>query len=555
MNWRKYTTRRGWEVPLEPSTVAPANGGRWSNADMDPVPEDKQVWRWFSFVSMWVSDGFSPSTLQLAGAMISLGLSWRQAIGAVLLGNVLISWCCFFNGWIAAYLHTPFSVNVRMSFGFWFSYFAIVTRLILALIYTGTKSYTSALATYQCIRAIWPQFASMENKLPASAGITSNVMVAYFVFFSIQLPLMMVSPAKLRYLFTFKSIIGPIAGFACMGYYVRKSGGYLYGGDPTASGSTIGWAFMAALNSAVGSYSTLSLNIGDFTRYAKRPRDQFAQVLVIPICFTATALMGVAIASGGYKVHGLAKIQFDPTRLMNNWSTDTSLERAGLFFFGFAMALSNLGSNISANTISGANDFCSLFPRYLNIRRGSFLMGVIGCWACAPWKLLATAQSFLTLLGGYTIISAPVWAIMVSDFFWVKKQHVDVPAMYDPHGRYRYNRFGINWRVLATLCIVVPPEIPGLLHAISSDVALPLGNQRFYRVTWLFGTVSGLIIYPLLNYLFPHRDTIIVDMIWTNGDVSGEAAAAAAVSHDEENSVGKDDDLVHAGVLPVVELR
>lgn len=102
---------------------------------------------------------------------------------------------------------------------------------------------------------------------------------------------------------------------------------------------------MAALNSAVGSYSTLSLNIGDFTRYAKRPRDQFAQVLVIPVCFTATALMGVAIASGGYKVHGLAKIQFDPTRLMNNWSTDSGLERAGLFFFGFAMALSNLGSN------------------------------------------------------------------------------------------------------------------------------------------------------------------------------------------------------------------
>lgn len=75
----------------------------------------------------------------------------------------------------------------------------------------------------------------MDNKLPASAGITSNVMLAYFVFFSIQLPLMMVSPAKLRYLFTFKSIVGPIAGFACMGYYVRKSGGYVCASSPSPS--------------------------------------------------------------------------------------------------------------------------------------------------------------------------------------------------------------------------------------------------------------------------------------------------------------------------------
>ncbi|BGP42049.1 hypothetical protein JCM10449v2_006051 [Rhodotorula kratochvilovae] len=551
LDLRKYTTLKGWEVPMKQSTIAPENGERWSNADMDPTPPEKQVWRWFSFVSMWVSDGFSPSTLQLAGAMISLGLSWKQAIGAVALGNVLIS--C---GWISAYLHTPFSVNVRMSFGFWFSYFAIVTRLILALIYTGTKSYTSALATYQCIRAIWPQFAHMENKLPASAGITSNVMIAYFVYFCIQTPLMLVSPAKLRYLFTFKSIVGPIAGFACTGYYVQRSGGYLYGGDPTASGSTIGWAFMAALISAVGSYSTLSLNIGDFTRYAKRPRDQFAQVLVIPTCFTATALMGVAIASGGYKVHNLAKIQFDPTRLMNSWSTETGMERAGMFFFGFAMALSNLGSNISANTISAANDWTALFPRYLNIRRGSLLTALIGVWACAPWKLLATAQSFLTLLGGYTIISAPVWAIMVSDFFWVKKQKINVPGMYDPHGIYRYNRYGINWRVLATLCLVVPPEIPGLLHAISSDVALPLGNQRFYRVTWLFGTVAGLIIYPLLNYVFPHRGTLIAEMVWTTED-GGERprAVSPGAGSDEENSVGKDGKGVLADVVPVVDAR
>jgi nucleobase:cation symporter-1, NCS1 family len=71
-----------------------------------------------------------------------------------------------------------------------------------------------------------------------------------------------------------------------------------------------------------------------------------------------------------------------------------------MFFFAFSMALSNLGSNISANTLSASNDLCALFPRYVNLRRGSLITAVIGCWAVAPWKLLATASSFLTLLGG-----------------------------------------------------------------------------------------------------------------------------------------------------------
>lgn len=59
-------------------------------------------------------------------------------------------------------------------------------------------------------------------------------------------------------------------------------------------------------------------------------------------------------------------------------------------------------------------------------------------------------------------------------------------------------------------------------------------------------------IYPLLNYLFPHRDTLVAEMIWTTEGASGEVEAT---SHDEEKSVGKDDDLVQAGVLPVAELR
>jgi hypothetical protein len=43
-----------------------------------------------------------------------------------------------------------------------------------------------------------------------------------------------------------------------------------------------------------------------------------------------------------------------------------------------------LGINISANSISAANDLMSFCPKYINIRRGQLLAAVIGSWGFVP---------------------------------------------------------------------------------------------------------------------------------------------------------------------------
>ncbi|WVQ80859.1 hypothetical protein IAT38_002966 [Cryptococcus sp. DSM 104549] len=478
----KYRTLEGWQVPVNPSTFAPNGDNRWSNKDMDPVPEEDRKWTTFNYISYWVSDGFSPAVLQMAGAMIALGLSWKLALVAITLGSFTISLICVLNGTVGARLHTPFPVTARSSFGFWLSYFPVVSRLVLAVVYCGTKTYTGAEGAYQMIRAIWPSFGSLENHVPTSVGMSSAMFVSYFVYWVFQTPLMMLHPNHLRYLFLIKSVIGPIAGFAAMGWYLHKTDGYLYGGSMTLHGSKLVWAWFSAFNSAVGLYATLSVNIGDFTRYAKTPRAQYWQVVTIPVCFCVTAFMGIVIASGAYKISGSPTIIFDPLRAIDHWNN-----RAALFFFAFAMALSNLGSNISSNGLSAANDWTVLFPRYLNLRRGSFLTSII-----VPWQILATGARFLAFTGGYTIFIAPIASIMVADYYIVHRQRIDIPALYDKDGRYKY-RYGINWRALATLVICVPPNLPGLVRAINSKIQLPIGAQHLYALAWIFGTFSGFL--------------------------------------------------------------
>ena len=114
----------------------------------------------------------------------------------------------------------------------------------------------------------------------------------------------------------------------------------------------------------------------------------------------------------------------------------------------------------SANSLSAANDMTVLLPRYINIRRGQVICAFLGGWALCPWEILArhvhclhlshlsrvcstsgttlSVQGFLTFMSGYTVFLGPFAGIMIADYYIVHRCKVDVPAMYDPHGRYRY---------------------------------------------------------------------------------------------------------------------
>lgn len=89
--------------------------------------------------------------------------------------------------------------------------------------------------------------------------------------------------------------------------------------------------------------------------------------------------------------------------------------RAAAAFGAIGLIIVTLGINISANSISAANDLMSFCPRYINIRRGQLLAAVIGSWAFVPWKILASAAKFLAFLGGYTIFLGPMTAILMTE--------------------------------------------------------------------------------------------------------------------------------------------
>jgi cytosine/uracil/thiamine/allantoin permease len=57
------------------------------------------------------------------------------------------------NGTIGARLHIPFPILNRSSFGFWLSYFSVISRVVLAMFWFGVQTTVGSECVYQ-VRSI-----------------------------------------------------------------------------------------------------------------------------------------------------------------------------------------------------------------------------------------------------------------------------------------------------------------------------------------------------------------------------------------------------------------
>ena len=115
---------------------------------------------------------------------------------------------------------------------------------------------------------------------------------------------------------------------------------------------------------------------------------------------TGFSLVGIAVTSAGQVLYG--EVIWDPLRLIDRWDN-----RGAAFFTAFSFFLATLGTNISANSLSAANDMTVLLPQFIDIRRGQVICAILGGWALCPWNILASAPKFLSFMSGYTVFLGP----------------------------------------------------------------------------------------------------------------------------------------------------
>lgn len=341
---------------------------------------------------------------------------------------------------MGANLHIAFPVASRSSFGYRFSYFVVFSRAILALFWFGITAYAGASAMSTMLTAIWPSFATIPNHLPASAGITTASMTAYLLYSILQAPLLLIPTERLQYMFLAKAVLVPPMVLAMVIWTCVKAktgGSELFSQPATVSGSAKAWIWLSTMTSITGGWATLPVNIADFSRFSKTPQAQWWQLFIIPTIKIITALCGLACTGASKYIYG--EYVWSPLTIVASWC-DTPGGRFAAFVASAIWLLAQLSCNISANAVSFSNDITTLAPKWFNLRRGSIFAMIFGGWALVPWKILASATTFLSFMSGYSIFMAPFAGILCCDYWIVKKRHIDVPALFDPHGRYMFNK-------------------------------------------------------------------------------------------------------------------
>ncbi|KAK5993552.1 putative permease [Cladobotryum mycophilum] len=514
------TTVDGWILPKQESSWAPP--GTWTNIDLDVTPPERRTWTSWTMLGYWVSDVITIQSWETGSTILAVGLTWREAVLSIILGSCVMAIPLAMNGYIGAKTHIPFPVLARASFGYRFANFPIILRLFTCLFWFAITNYLAIAPTTQVIRAIWPSYRNVPNHIPESVGITTQQMISYFVIWTIQFPLLLVPPYKIKWLFLAKFVMvtATVAGMVIWICVQAGSSGDIWTQEASVTGSKKSWLVMWSINSCTAAWSTMGVNIPDFTRYMRSPKASLSQGIWFPLVCSWIAIIGIVVTSTSGVLYG--KHIWDPVSIIDRWEGPAG--RAAAFFAGLSWCLAQICVNISGAVINGANDMASLSPKWINIKRGAIIIAFIGGWALTPWKILHSASSLLSFMNSLGIFMTPIVGIQVADFFVVKRQALDIPALYQPEGRYSY-WYGVNWRALAALIATVAPTLPGLINAVNPDI--PIGGTAYLaNFNWYYGFVTSFIVYSRLSLLVPAKETLVPRMRHTPEELLEEGDTA-----------------------------
>ncbi|CDR40010.1 CYFA0S04e01596g1_1 [Cyberlindnera fabianii] len=474
---------------------------------MEPTPLEDQTWLPYHYLAYWVSDTYCASSWRGAGSFISKGLSPGILFACNIIGHIIIALLISIHGMVGSTYHVPFSVQTRAAFGFYFSYVVVIIRFIVGCYYYGINAYTGAECVQTMILAMSPRFGNMKDTVSTSST-SSQMMLCYFIYNMICIPFHYIKAPQIRKFLVFKMITGPIVGIAIMLYLNQKAGGTqtVWSQPNKVSGSALGWLIVQCIANNASSYSTLACNVNDFSRYSKTKYAVLSQLHAIPIIHGILTPMGIVGGTASELVYG--KVIWDPLLIAQEW-INTPGGRVAAWFVGLSYLIAQIGINISANSISAANDLTALFPKYITIRRGQFIVLALGGWALCPWEVIANATTLTAFMGGYSIFLGPIAAVMICDYFIVHNKRYSVSEFYNPDGIYKYGKYGTNWRAIPPLLVGFVPLLPGLATYINTSIKMPSGMLHLYLIGYLYSFPAAFVTYWALCRFFPPIEAMI----------------------------------------------
>jgi NCS1 family nucleobase:cation symporter-1 len=465
------------------------------NDDLAPARERK--WGAFSIFNVWTSDVHSLWGYYLAASLFLLCGSFVNFVIAIGLGSLIIFFLMNLVGYAGVKTGVPYPVLARASFGVWGANLPALVRAVVACFWYGAQT---AAASGAIVALLTRTDSIMEfHKSTHFLGHSGLEVICFVIVWALQLLIIQNGMETVR---KFQDWAGPAVWVAMLVLAVGlviKAGGFSFdhgippevllaktkdAGVSGAPGSF--WALMAVGATWVTYFAALYLNFCDFSRYAPdKATVRKGNLWGLPINLVLFSLVAGVTTIAAFKVYG--EVMLHPEQISAKFDSWFLALLAAMTF-----AVATLGINVVANFVSPAFDFSNVFPRKISFKKGGYIAAGIALvlYPFAPWE--GNAASFVGAIGA---TMGPLLGIILVDYYLVAKGEIQVEALYDENGAYRYQG---GWNVSALIAAAIGALFSSILPNFTNVLPPWWGVYG-----WFFGVAIGGLAYWLLSTVMP----------------------------------------------------
>jgi NCS1 family nucleobase:cation symporter-1 len=462
--------------------------------DFAPVPGHQRTWTKWNIAAIWVGMAVCIPTYMLASSLIEEGMNWWQALVTIMLGNVIVLIPMVLNAHVGTKYGIPLPVFLRLNFGVDGSILASLLRGLVACGWFGIQTWIGGAAIYQLSLVFWPGLATSAY-LGDFIGLNVAQLVCFMIFWLMNMYIIYRGIDMIKKLETWAAPFLLVIGICMLAWAWWEVGSL---DEILAASYTLSaekdvnfWAiFWPGLTAMVGFWATLSLNIPDFTRYAKSQRDQVVgQAIGLPTTMVLYSFIGIAVTSATVLIFGEAI--WDPVILLGRFESPVVV-----IISMIGLTVATLSTNIAANVVAPANSIANIRPDAISFTWGGYITGIIGI-LIFPWKLLADPQGYIfKWLIAYSALLGAIAGIMICDYYILRKTRLELAELFRSNGLYR------GWNQSAWLAFILSliPVIPGFL--VTVEVLSPVQVSDFWVKTYSYAWFLTFFLSFVLYYGF-----------------------------------------------------
>jgi NCS1 family nucleobase:cation symporter-1 len=486
--------------PAPTPTTPPAAEGRFSNADLAPVPRAARNWTTYNFAALWIGMAINVPTWTLASGLIAVGMDWKQAVLTIALANVIVLAPMVLTGHAGPRYGIPFPVLARASFGVVGANLPALLRGLAACAWFGIQTWVGGQSIFFLAGRLFGA-DSWWAEAREVGGYPWTQWLCFVAFFAVEIAIILRGMDTLRRFESWAAPVMLVGAALLLVWIANEAGGF---GPLLDQPSRLGWGadfwevFFPSLMAMIGFWSTLSLNIPDFTRFGSGQRAQVVgQSLGLPTTMAAFALLSVLVTSGSQAVYG--EPVWDPADLAARMDNELAVA-----FALFTILLATLTTNVAANLVSPAYDLSNLAPRRITFRTGALIACAVGV-LMFPWKLYEDPDIYIfTWLGTVGALLGTVSGILIADYWLLRRTRLVPDDLYRAGGRYWYGG-GWNWRALAAFAVGGVLAVGGSHSGPYPEDGLIPFLEPLADYGWAVGLGASLVVYVALMRLAAPR--------------------------------------------------